>query len=358
MVKKNYTGMQVCYYVVSLKFTTLYSKLPTILKHKLLLLTVCFLSVTGAGRDALLLVISEQGGRATINAQSGTSDISKVYQFSDGLSPACSFDSRTTRCREVFVISSQVDNDTDNLVFAPLRSGVGVQELRSDGSELVGGDKFELGLRMRSGDPLDCTILDIFMVDDRVVVPCVAFDSLYSCEVMLNRTFLSSTEIACVVLSNLGRQLDESDYPYITNFVRFQGSARYIFALRENLYQVDFASLVARIIDDLGENRTECERLQYLGNTRLLAYCGSTQAVEVDLSVSTTLYTLKDSGIPYQCPTSQNVVIAMEVLGTTRFVYRDIIKSINSNDFSGCILFRRRLLFPSRCSSGDHSSKY
>ena len=297
-----------------------------------------FVSVTGSSSSSnpLLVVLSGQGDRATINVQSRTGDISKAYPFSEGLSLACSWGNRSTRCRTIFII--QVDNDT-YVILVPLINSVGVLELHLDGSELVMGEKVEPRLRTRSRDPLDCTILDIFMVDDRVVAPCVASDTLYSCEVMLNHTSLSSTAINCLRLDSFGRQLNESDYPYITNFVRFQvRQPRYYFAVRENLYQVDFASLDMRSIYDLGESRSECDRLQFVGDSRLYAYCGSAQAVKVNIGISSTPYTLNGTGIPYNCPDSAHVVtVTKDSLGTIQIGYgsSDVEPTDSSNYVDG-----------------------
>ena len=272
----------------------------------------------------LLLVVSEEreGNKSTINVQSTTGASSKEYFFSERLSPACSLGGdRTRRCREVFTV--QVNNET-HLVFVPLMSGnVGVQELRLNGSELVGGEREVIS------NTLNCVILDILMSENRVVAPCLSSTSLHACYVVLNDTHLSSSYIFCLELHNFGRQFNVSDYPFITNFEHFQNQQFY-FTIHEEVYWVDFSNHDAEFRHSFGES--DCERLKYRGGSLLYAYCGSTVAVDIELEVRSTRRMLDGTGIPYECPAA---VTAREEDGVIHLEYGEEMISTNNSNFEG-----------------------
>ena len=204
-----------------------------------------------------------------------------------------------------------------------MSGNVGVQELRLNGSELVGGEREVIS------NTLNCVILDILMSENIVVAPCLSSTFLHACYVELNDTHLSSSYIFCRNLYNFGRQFNASDYPFISNFEHFRDQQFY-FAIHGDVYWVDFSNHDAEFRYSFGES--DCERLKYRGGSLLYAYCGSTIAVDIELEVRSTRRTLNGTGITYECPAP---VTAREEGGVIHLEYGGKMISTNNSNFEG-----------------------
>lgn len=247
---------------------------------------------------------------ASRSTQDQQQHLGTVFPFPGGVqvSAACSArQNRTRRCRKLVLVNSTAGEDSNGfIVVAPLQNAVGLMELRYNGTNLL-----QTQTSVRSIFPDDCVPIGILTEVDiyGLVVICLDSRSIRFCHIVLDHMNISrSTVSTCQILHNFDRQLNSSDYQYISNFALFPSGRRevYIFAALGVIFIIRFER--SNLLEYYRLDDITCNRLQYYaGSSIIYAYCRSGRSVVRFDSTESSIERdslAGSSGIPIPCMTS------------------------------------------------------
>jgi hypothetical protein len=212
------------------------------------------------------------------------------------VSPACSASSTTRRCQKLLIMS--LNPSETYVILVPLRSAVGLMELRYDGKKL--SRIRDTILSITDEFTLDCVPLDIISYDGRLIVICLeGLRTLRSCDIRLNHTDVSQSIFRhCMCLFNFPEPIVEDDYQYISNFVPYPTQGQVVFILRGVIYGIRYDRFSVHTFSSLGD--ITCNHLEYAGDDRFYTYCADGQAKIFD--TNSLSVTNASSLTPYTCP--------------------------------------------------------
>lgn len=232
-----------------------------------------------------------------LGRQKLTSDLASGHY----LSPWCGMD--LLRCRDLFVKRISANKTDQYIVFAPLVSEILLIELVHDGYSL----KYEGFTIIELPYNYGCSPTTFFPIFHTIFAACINTESpLYTMfEIRLDHNSLKDT-ILTVPLIDF-ESIDP--HPQLSNFVfasldEDSGSQYVVFTLDSKVYAfipLDHTFYQLSFLESCGSVR----RLEYAGDSVLMAYCADSDIVEYyDLDSYEVLnHTSTDrDGVPYLCP--------------------------------------------------------
>lgn len=203
-------------------------------------------------------------------------------------------------------------------MIAQLRNAIGLMELKSQDTLLTNTSSYVLPIvyNQESCDPLD-----IVRIGDRHIIYCLQSQTLISCDLLLNHTFLSGSDMICESLF-----LFQYNSHHITNFVLSLDVEQVLFANRGYLYGVKYDRSTLKSYSNLSSinSGSLVDRLVYSGDHTILAYSGSELAVQLNLDserVDHVFNLLSSTGVKFTCGQPGNTFIVKQNLHDTEITY-------------------------------------
>ena len=184
----------------------------------------------------------------------------------------------------------------------------------------------------QSGQIPPCNPLDITSQESGWVVYCIdSSRSVYACDMTINVTSYSNTELECRFLDSVAIQ-DPSDFLFIPNdgLVFFvDGSVLYSINPRHGSLE-EFAYL----------SRSSCKHLDYIPHNLVILYCEPGVATEVDFDRIEHMQNINKTGVTFVCERSDQVFVVKQNRQRTEVVFNNQSVLLNGTSFldAKCIL--------------------
>ncbi len=251
-------------------------------------------------RNEHLLTLETIAGSAAITVTPREGGNSRFHPFPDGvqISPACSTDVRTSRCRRLYINAS---DESQFIILATLENAVGLMSFQYDGAELVRVEDSVLSITETLGIG-QCVPLEIIHFGDRPMVLCLNQRQLVSCDVKLNRSNITQSSLVHCI-PRLHTFHTAVTYEQMSNFVYFPETRQVVFIFQGFIYGIRFDSTNLRLYIVLDDS--SCDRVVYAGDHTFYASCRSGKVFKYNTDTEVLdSYLPHDEGVPVPCPSS------------------------------------------------------
>jgi len=246
------------------------------------------------------------------------------------LSPECGKDS--FRCENPLMLTTTLTKTAkQHIILVPLEDGLLITELVQNYLVVKFGNHFLLDTSQNQLQ--HCSPVKVFEISDAYYLVCV--DSVRSYVSMhllyLNKTSLSDTTISNSPITAF--HLTELNIETLSNFVHLtEGGIRLVtFSIEDTLYAFDTLAYTGFIYyGNIGTNCTRVNRLEFLGNSRLMAYCPFVNVLySVEVEDWEYEWSNLQKGILYPCPDSRVQVRVFSDSMYLQFSINDLAGNIN-----------------------------
>ena len=241
----------------------------------------------------LTLDTIEESAAITVTPRVGEHSRNHHFPTAPQISPACSTNDRTSRCRRLYIESSTAGF----VVLAPLQNAVGFISFRYEVDKLLPVNKGVLSITERL--QIDrCVPLEIILYQEQPMVLCLNERQLMACFIALNHSDTSQSSLGhCVHLPPLHTVVT---YQQVSNFVYYPETEEVLFAFQGVIHGIRIERLTIRPYVSLQDNT--CDHIVYYGDHVIYAYCRSGVVFEYNIDEESLIRHLPRDGVPIPCP--------------------------------------------------------
>ncbi len=221
-----------------------------------------------------------------------------------------------------------------HLFFIPLENSLLIQEVLQNSAAVKFGQRHllstELEMVQYSCSPIKAFLIasDYYLVCSDIQRNYISFHRIFLNKSTLQKTTLSVAPIAKFHTPEDMRTL--SNPLYVEEELVFK---MVYFSVGNSMYLFDVIAFGGDQYGNIGNNCSHVTELQYIGNSRLLAYCKFTNVLySMQYEDWEFEYWNIDDGVPYPCSNSS---ISLRVFATANYMHYSINKLVGNIDLLG-----------------------
>ncbi|XP_064406030.1 uncharacterized protein LOC135351059 [Halichondria panicea] len=242
------------------------------------------------------------------------------------------------RCKNPLILTTQQKTFIQYLIFVPLEDGLLIKEVVQTGLSIKLGKEYLLSTRSGQ-EQYSCSPIKAFEIAYDYYLVCadttrnyISLHRIFLNKTVLQETTLSSAPIAKFHTPDEDMQTTLSNPIYVNEGLVIK---MIFFSVGNSMYVFDIVAFGGDEYGNVGYNCTHVRSLQYIGNSRLLAYCDlvnvyySIQYEDWDFQ-----YWNEADGVPYACPNTSIELIVFSAANYLRYSINDLVGNTNLLGFS------------------------
>ncbi len=266
------------------------------------------------------------------------------------------------RCKDPLILTTQHQTFIQYLIFVPLEGGLLIKEVVQVGLFAKLGKEYLLSTTSGQ-EQYSCSPIKAFEIAYDYYLVCADTEQNYISlhRIFLNKTVLQETTLSSAPIAKF--HTPDEDMQTLSNPIYVNEGLvikMIFFSVGNSMYVFDIVAFGGDEYGNVGYNCTHVRKLQYIGNSRLLAYCDfvnvyyNVQHEDWDFQ-----YWNGADGVPYVCPNTSIELIVFTAANYLRYSINNLVGNTNllGNGFSDGVCFgaaKKQTMF----AYGDLSNVY